>query len=77
MVEGPRHRKLCLSAAIVVVCSPAAQLAEQQRAVVHFHIIKKSDVQLRERLCASTHSLGCVAPVLLICSSCKQSQIPV
>lgn len=77
MVEGPRQS---LSAAIVVVCSPAMQLAEQQRAVVHFHISKKFNVQLRERLCASTHSLGCVAkypPVLRICSSCKQSQIPV
>lgn len=42
MVEDHPQRKLCLSAAIVVVCSPAGQLAEQQRAVVNFQISNKS-----------------------------------
>lgn len=36
MVEGHQQRKLCLTAAIVVVCSTAVQLADQQRAVASF-----------------------------------------
>lgn len=63
MVERPRQRKLCLSIAIVVVCTPAAQMAEQQRAVVKFHISRKPvEPQDRERgrkrLCPGTHSVG-------------------
>lgn len=36
MVEGHHQRKLCLAAAIVVVCSPAVWLADRQRAVASF-----------------------------------------
>lgn len=52
MVRGPRWRKLCLSAAIVVVW-PAAALGRQQRAVVKFHQRLQSRQKLR------LHS-GCV-----------------
>lgn len=45
MVEGPQHqRKLCLSTAIVVACSHAVHIAQQQRAVVMFHLLMNPEV---------------------------------
>lgn len=47
MVEGHQQRKLCLKAAIVVVCLTAVRPADQQRAVASFQsasVTLKADV---------------------------------
>lgn len=47
---GHQQRKLCLTAAIVVVRSPAVQLADRQRAVASFQSASLTDDRLMPRI---------------------------